>query len=307
MVEFDGAAWMDGLTEDNSDCSTFTSPRIPVILGSGSAITVPLPCITEIQGHFGGSSFAFTFSGTITDADPGNGYMRFNNATVASVTQIYVSDADYGGSDILGWLDSLSAGGRLRVFSITDPTDWVEFTINSVTSATGYRKLNVTYVDNSGTLINDLGDTVISFTGGSVGAGVPAGGTTDQILSKINGTDYNTQWVTSPYADKTKTVGTGYATTGTNNIDFSAVNDTFQSIAALTGAITFTTSNKAAGKSVTIRIINGATLRAFTFPGWTFVGAAAPANIAASKTGILTLTCFGTAESDVIAAWAVQP
>lgn len=142
---------------------------------------------------------------------------------------------------------------------------------------------------------------------GTAGQGVPAGGTANQILSKINGTDYNTQWITSPYADKTPTVGTSLATTGTNNLDLAALNDTFQSIAALTGAITFTTSNRTAGKSVTIRIINGATLRAFTFPGWTFVGAAAPASIAASKTGILTLTCFGTAESDVVAAWAVQP
>lgn len=33
---------------------------------------------------------------------------------------------------------------------------------------------------------------------GAVGEGVPAGGTTGQILAKINGTDYNTQWI-DPY------------------------------------------------------------------------------------------------------------
>lgn len=31
---------------------------------------------------------------------------------------------------------------------------------------------------------------------GPTGAGVPVGGTTNQVLSKIDGTDYNTQWVT---------------------------------------------------------------------------------------------------------------
>lgn len=31
---------------------------------------------------------------------------------------------------------------------------------------------------------------------GTNGQGVPTGGTTDQVLSKINNTDYNTQWVT---------------------------------------------------------------------------------------------------------------
>jgi hypothetical protein len=77
---------------------------------------------------------------------------------------------------------------------------------------------------------------------------------------------------------------------------------------ALTGAVTFTTSNKAAGRSVTIKITCDATPRTFTFPaGWKFVGAAAPSGIAASKVGILTLTCFGTNDSDVVAAYAEEP
>jgi hypothetical protein len=32
---------------------------------------------------------------------------------------------------------------------------------------------------------------------GPTGAGVPVGGTIGQILSKIDGTDYNTQWITN--------------------------------------------------------------------------------------------------------------
>jgi hypothetical protein len=34
-------------------------------------------------------------------------------------------------------------------------------------------------------------------TNGSNGVGVPTGGTTGQVLSKINGTDYNTQWIST--------------------------------------------------------------------------------------------------------------
>jgi hypothetical protein len=41
----------------------------------------------------------------------------------------------------------------------------------------------------AGTIINADG------TNGAAGQGVPTGGTTGQVLSKINGTDYNTQWV----------------------------------------------------------------------------------------------------------------
>lgn len=76
---------------------------------------------------------------------------------------------------------------------------------------------------------------------------------------------------------------------------------------SLTGAITFTTSNKAAGRRKLVRIVCDGTGRAFTFPGWKFVGAAAPASIAASKTAILLLDCFGTSESDVVARYHVEP
>jgi hypothetical protein len=97
---------------------------------------------------------------------------------------------------------------------------------------------------------------------------------------------------------------TTLATTGSVALDFAGAD--FRTQAALTGDITYTASNYAAGRSMTIRVTNGATLRTLTFPaGWVFVGAK-PTNIAASKVGILTLTSFGTVEADVVAAWSVQ-
>jgi hypothetical protein len=76
----------------------------------------------------------------------------------------------------------------------------------------------------------------------------------------------------------------------------------------LSGDVTFSTTNRSAARSVTIKIIAGASSRNFTFPtDWVFVGAAAPASLAANKVGILTVTCFGTADTDVIAAYAAQP
>ena len=75
----------------------------------------------------------------------------------------------------------------------------------------------------------------------------------------------------------------------------------------LAGNIEFTTSNLAAVRSKTVRIIADGSTRNFTFPaGWTFVGAAAPASIDANLTGILTLSSFGTTDADVVAAYAVE-
>jgi hypothetical protein len=91
----------------------------------------------------------------------------------------------------------------------------------------------------------------------------------------------------------------------TVNIDFNG--PAFRTI-NLTGDITLTTSNSAAGKQVVVRFVADSTARNFTFPGgWTFLNATAPASIAASKTGALSLTAFGSDDSNVVATYQVQP
>lgn len=74
---------------------------------------------------------------------------------------------------------------------------------------------------------------------------------------------------------------------------------------ALTGNVTFTTSNRAAAKSVTVKILCDGTPRTFTFPAWKFMSTA-PTGIAAGKTGILSVTAFGANDSDCVAAYAVE-
>jgi hypothetical protein len=90
--------------------------------------------------------------------------------------------------------------------------------------------------------------------------------------------------------------------TTTTALDFDG--DQLQTISIST-ATTFTTSNRAIGKSKTIKITTDSTLRTLTFPAWKFVGAK-PADQAASKIGILTITAFGTADTDIVAAYAVE-
>lgn len=91
----------------------------------------------------------------------------------------------------------------------------------------------------------------------------------------------------------------------TTDIDFDL--KSFRTL-ALTGNVTFTTSHRGAGKTVSLKIAADSSTRNFTFPaGWVFVGNAAPGSIAANKTAILTLTCFGATDSDIVAAYAVQP
>jgi hypothetical protein len=87
------------------------------------------------------------------------------------------------------------------------------------------------------------------------------------------------------------------------DVDFSE--DQLQTI-SISANTTFTTANRATGKSKTIKITTDGTARTLTFPsGWKFVGTK-PTEQAASKIGILTCTCFGTADTDIVAAYAVE-
>lgn len=75
---------------------------------------------------------------------------------------------------------------------------------------------------------------------------------------------------------------------------------------AAAGTVTFTGASYTAGVTVTCRVVAGAAQRTLAFPaGWVFVGSK-PTAIAANKSGILTVTSFGTTEADCIASWVVQ-
>lgn len=170
---------------------------------------------------------------------------------------------------------------------------------NTATSGTSIGlSLTPTYNQTSGTAANT--DLLINRTETAVGSGAQVfidcqvgGSSRFQVMNdgRVLAKNLRINHSTLTYAASTA-------------IDFTG--DGFQTC-SLTGNITFTTSNLAAGRSKTVRIVSDGSSRTFTFPSWVFVGAAAPASIAANKTAILTLTSFGTTDADVVAAYSVQP
>ena len=135
----------------------------------------------------------------------------------------------------------------------------------------------------------------------SSGPVIPPGGTTGEVLVKQSGTDYDTGW-----GQATPPVGSGLGTSGTVNLDMASLAGSYQTV-ALSGGITFTTSNRAAGRSVTLRLSAGGSSRSLAFPSWVFVGSAAPASLASGKVGVLSVTFFDTTDAGAVAAWAAQP
>lgn len=79
-------------------------------------------------------------------------------------------------------------------------------------------------------------------------------------------------------------------------------------ILTLAGDVEFITSNRGDARAIAIEIIADGSNRNFTFPaGWTWLGDGEPASISANKVGVLSLTCLGANDTDVIAVYAVEP
>jgi hypothetical protein len=75
----------------------------------------------------------------------------------------------------------------------------------------------------------------------------------------------------------------------------------------LAGDVTFSATGFGYGTYINVRIRCDGTPRNLNWPGWKFVGGAAPATIAANKTALLHLWAFGLAETDVVAQYIVEP
>ena len=138
-------------------------------IGTVAGIAADVTTVAGISGDV--SSVAaqvvgYAFSTTTTMADPGSGNVRFNNATVSSVTAIAIDDLDSNGVDqsayIAIWDDSTNTVKGTLVFR-TVGGDIATFSITGLTDNTGWFQIAVTHVASSGTF-SAAEDCYIGFT-----------------------------------------------------------------------------------------------------------------------------------------------
>lgn len=102
---------------------------------------------------------SWLFDAATTDADPGAGNFRFNDAAPGSVTEIYLANQDANGIDQSSWLDTLDDGGdvldrgTLHIRS-TDGGGLIIAQVQASVAVDGspanYRKLSVAVLSASG-------------------------------------------------------------------------------------------------------------------------------------------------------------
>lgn len=127
---------------------------------------------TGEQGDKGG--LRYNFSTTTTAADPGSGNTRFNNATIASVTQIYISEITADGANVAAYLatfdDSTGTPKGTLIFKSNANGDatYAIFALSSFADNGSWDTLGVTFV--AGTLPSNLEELVMEFIpNGNVG------------------------------------------------------------------------------------------------------------------------------------------
>ena len=101
-------------------------------------------------GGFSFDTFSFTFDTTTAAADPGAGFMRFNNATIGSVTRAMFSYTDGNGVDLANRFAAFGFGTRIRIEKVGDPTVWSTWAINTPTDQTTWNHPYVNLIDSSG-------------------------------------------------------------------------------------------------------------------------------------------------------------
>jgi hypothetical protein len=152
---------------------------------TGSAGPAGPTGFTGSQGDKGGVRYAF--STTTTDADPGAGVLAYNNATIGSVTQIFIDNVDAAGVTQTAWYDTWddstnTVRGQLTIVgNLAGSTVVNVFNVTgAVTVASGYYKIPVAYV--SGSLPTNAAALAINFSRagnlgftGSAGTNGPTG------------------------------------------------------------------------------------------------------------------------------------
>ena len=230
-------------TTQASNASTSASAASTSASNASTSASAASTSETNTTASVGALAWKYTFDSSTTMADPGAGEIRFDNATVASVTNLAMdaTSADTGNPDVSDLIASIDDGsndtheGYVTIRKSGTPATFACYSVTgAVTDSTGWLQVPVTHVASNGTISNT--DTLyISFvrTGakGATGATGPAGAgsdtppdnvfriqdnvdTTKQIAFEASGISTSTtRTITMP--DRDITLGT---TLGTNNI-----------------------------------------------------------------------------------------
>jgi hypothetical protein len=132
-----------------------------------------------IRGLVGGDTFNFLWRTDTSVSDPGNGYIKFDDAIYPDVQKICIDNLEKGGDSITEWVDTLDhvTGSRLKIFNTSDAEKWAVFRIAQPnTAGAGFTQLNVNYLAHSDSFTN-LEEVSVTYAPAASGAPGGSGAT----------------------------------------------------------------------------------------------------------------------------------
>ncbi len=90
-----------------------------------------------LTGNFGGAAFDYTFSTNTSNTIPGNGKLKFNNLTLSSATELYISEIDDASVSVYNYLQTVddSTSAIKGHFTITEKGSTTNFALFAITGA----------------------------------------------------------------------------------------------------------------------------------------------------------------------------
>lgn len=136
----------------------------------------------------------WTYSTTTTMADPTTGFIRFNNATLASVTAIAISEltGDTGnpniGAFMATWDDSTNTTkGYVQIRKSGAPATYAVFALTALADNTNWQQFTVSHVASNGTFSNNDVIYLTFYRAGDKGADGAGSGTVTTTGTPANG------------------------------------------------------------------------------------------------------------------------
>lgn len=150
------------------------------------------------------AGFQYNYSSTTTSGDPGSGSFRFNNATMASVTQMYISETtalSQAVAAVLGsWDDSTSSvRGTLKFVKRSDLTQYAIFNITGgITDNGTWDTVPIAFIAGNATLTNGDSMSVVFSRTGDQGSGGGSSSSPLKVADTVGGTDVAIQLTFNP-------------------------------------------------------------------------------------------------------------
>lgn len=170
--------------------------NVTTVAGIAAAVSTVASNIVDIQNAEENANiakaaggFTYTYDTDTTNSNPGSGLLRFNNATLASATALYISEttglAQAIAAEIASWDDSTSTvKSKLRMFKQADPSVFAIFNITgTITDNGAWDTVTVAYVSGAGSFADNDVVTIQNLRTGDQGAIGPSGSLDFSLLA----------------------------------------------------------------------------------------------------------------------------